>query len=122
MMQRCDVVVEEDKLTPTIKSLDFITDLDVNDDSLLEVIIYSSTQTSLFWMKQYEPFISGFGWNSKFWIYIVLYVYTVSSIVGIYEFYKLKKLNDKYSKEKLLKEEVMAGNASNSENQIELKV
>jgi len=125
LMQRCDVVVEHEVPSKKLTSYDFITEIDLNEDSLVEAIVYSESKSTLFWMKQYEPFISGFGWNSHFWIYLIVYIYIVGSIVGIYEFLKLKKLNDKYvlekSQDKFLKEE-QAGNVSSSDNNIELKI
>ena len=69
LMQKCDIVVEvDDYLTEGLKTYDFITEIDVNDDSLVELVVYSTSKSSLFLMKQFEPFLTGFGWNSQFWI------------------------------------------------------
>jgi hypothetical protein len=122
-MVKCDMVIEDDKLSPEKKTYDFITEIDVNEDNFIELIIYSNSLSSLYWMKQSEPFITSFGWNAKFWIYLIIFIYTASSIVGIYEFYKLKRLNDKFAQEKALLKEEQSGNASSySDNQIEMKV
>lgn len=125
LMQRCDVVVEHEVPSEMLTTYDFITEVDLNEDALVEAIVYSESKSTLFWMKQYEPFISGFGWNSQFWIYLIIYLYIVSSIVGIYEFLKLKRLNDEYvmekSQDKFLKEE-HERNVSCSDYNIELKI
>ncbi len=103
-MKKCDIVVDQESDSNTAK-YDFLVDIDINSDSVVELIIYSNDKTSLYWVKKYVPFISGFGWNSDFWIYIILYIYILSSIVGIFEFYKLKKLNDELTKNNLVKNE-----------------
>ena len=92
-MKKCDIVIDEDSEL-NINSYDFLMEIDINSDSNVELIIYTNEKSSLYWLKKYVPFISGFGWNSDFWIYVILYIYLLSSIVGIFEFYKLKKLND----------------------------
>jgi hypothetical protein len=103
-MKKCDIVVDQESDSNTAK-YDFLVDIDINSDSVVELIIYSNDKTSLYWVKKYVPFISGFGWNSDFWIYIILYIYILSSIVGIFEFYKLKKLNDELTQNNLVKNE-----------------
>ena len=104
-MKKCDIVIDQDSVLNVIQ-YDFLMDIDINSDSTVELIIYSNEKSSLYWLKKYVPFISGFGWNSDFWIYVILYIYILSSIVGIFEFYKLKKLNDELSKNNLVKNEI----------------
>lgn len=105
-MIQCEIVIEKKK-----KELDyeFILDIDVNNDEYPEFILYSSVSSSLYWIKKYIPYLTGFGWNSKFWIYLTLFIYILSSIVGIVEFFHLKRLNDQMIQEKLLKEEHSSG-------------
>ena len=103
-MKKCDIVIDEDSEL-NINSYDFLMEIDINSDSNVELIIYTNEKSSLYWLKKYVPFISGFGWNSDFWIYVILYIYLLSSIVGIFEFYKLKKLNDELSNNNLVKNE-----------------
>lgn len=103
-MEKNDVVVDKVKdFTRKDKSYELIIDLDINFDGHPEFILYY--QNSLFLIKRYTPFLTGFGWNSNFWIYVCIYIYTVCSIIGLYEFFKLSTLNQKIRKEKLLKTE-----------------
>lgn len=67
-----------------------IVSTDINNDYFNEFILYSID--SLYLIKKYTPYISGFGWNSGFWIYICIYIYIISSIIGLCEFYKLSGL------------------------------
>lgn len=101
-MTKCDIVVDQQNSDTLSLDYHFIVDVDINGDLYPEFIIYSSRDTCLYWIKKYVPYLSGFGWNSNFWIYIIIYIYIVSSIVGMWEFYRLKKLNDQISMEKLL--------------------
>lgn len=103
-MVKCNIVVDQQGAD---NSLDyhFILDIDINNDDYPEFILYSSRDNSLYWIKKYEPNLTGFGWNSNFWIYLIVYIYFISSFIGMFEFYRLKKLNDKMAAEKLLKEE-----------------
>jgi hypothetical protein len=99
-MKKCDIVLETSN---SVFDYKFILDIDINVDGYPEFIIYSGEETTLYWIKKYVPYLSGIGWDSNFWIYMILYIYVVSSVVGLFEFYRLKKLNDQVSLEKLLK-------------------
>jgi hypothetical protein len=46
----------------------------------------------LVWLKKIQPFLTGFGWNPNFWIYLILFIYLFSALAGIYEFFMLSKL------------------------------
>jgi hypothetical protein len=100
-MTKCEIVVEQQELNEL--NYHMILDIDVNSDSYPEFILYSSEYSSLYWIKKYVAYLTGFGWKSDFWIYVMIFIYTVSSVVGIFEFYKLKKLNDTLYQEKQLK-------------------
>lgn len=98
-----NIVVDQQR-DGTGLNYDFILEIDINGDEYPEFILYSIKQNSLYWIKKYVPYITGFGWDPNFWIYMIIYIYIVSSVVGMYEFYRLKKLNDQIAEEKLLKE------------------
>jgi len=80
-----------------------IMDINVNNDNFPEFIIFSEQNSSLFWIKKYIGFISGFGWDSNFWIYLMIYIYIVSSILGIYRFLKLRNLKEEKENKKFVK-------------------
>jgi hypothetical protein len=103
-MTKCDIVVDQQKQDDKL-DYHFIIDIDINNDLYPEFIIYSGKDNCLYWIKKYVPYLSGFGWNSNFWIYICIYIYIVSSFLGMYEFYRFKRLNDQISIGKLLKTE-----------------
>jgi hypothetical protein len=123
-MTKCEIIVDKQAVTE-LMNYNVIIDIDVNGDRFPEFIVYSVKSNSLFWIKKYTPSLSGFGWNSNFWIYIIIYIYIVSSVVGIYDFYKLKKLNDKMFEDKLLKEkeiEVERDNYNENRNRLQEKI
>lgn len=99
-MTKCEIVIEKQK--ESLNNYYMILDIDVNEDTFPEFILYSSKDTTLYWIKKYVPYVTGFGWNSSFWIYMIVYIYLVSSIIGFFEFYKLKRLNDRMSSDKLV--------------------
>ena len=103
-MTKCDIVVDQQEQDDKL-DYHFIIDIDINNDFYPEFIIYSGKDNCLYWIKKYVPYLSGFGWNSNFWIYICIYIYIVSSFLGMYEFYRFKRLNDQISIGKLLKTE-----------------
>lgn len=87
-----DVVVDKVKdFTKQGNEYDLIVDLDINNDGYPEFILYY--EETLFLIKKYNPNLTGFGWNSSFWIYICIYVYVVCSVIGLIEFYKLSWLS-----------------------------
>ena len=100
-MGKNDIVIDKVKdFTRETNSYDLIIDLDINQDGYPEFILYY--YNSLFMIKKYTPYISGFGWNANFWIFVCLYIYVICSIIGLYEFYKLSWLNNRIKEEKLL--------------------
>lgn len=115
-MSKCEIVVEKQEVTDSL-NYDMIFDIDMNSDRFPEFIVYSIEENSLFWIKKYTPYLTGFGWNSNFWIYIIIYIYIVSSVVGFYDFYNLKRLNDNRFKDKLMagKSDNEVGNENNTE-------
>ena len=105
-MRKCDLVIEtQNNRNKTNYDMILDIDIDVSEDNYPEFILYSKTDSSLYYIKRYEPYISEFGWQSSFWIYLMIFIYGISSLVGFFEFYSLKKLNDEYATHKLLNEE-----------------
>lgn len=100
-MAKCEIVLENS----LFNKIDFTTimDMNVNNDDFPEFILYSEKNATLFWIKKYIDYILGFGWNSNFWIYLMIYIYILSSIVGIYRFVILKNLKEERENRKLVK-------------------
>jgi hypothetical protein len=95
-------VIVLDHLDDHIADYNMIIDIDINGDAYPEFILYSIKNASLYWMKKYVAYISGFGWDSNFWIILTIYIYIISSVVGFYQFYKLKLINDQIISDKLV--------------------
>lgn len=100
-LDKCEIVLENS----LFKSEDFsmIMDINVNNDNFPEFIIFSEKNSTLFWIKKYIGYISGFGWDSNFWIYLMIYIYIVSSILGIYRFLILRNLKAESENKKFVK-------------------
>lgn len=99
--KKCDIVLDKDDYNnTTMNDYYMLVDIDVNGDTFPEFIVYSSKQSNLYWIKKHEAYITGFGWNSSFWIYMIIYIYVVSSVIGFVEFYKLNKLHRRISSQK----------------------
>lgn len=100
-MIKSDIVIDKSKDITRNSHYKLIIDLDINNDSQPEFILYF--ENSLYLIKKYTPYLTGFGWDSSFWIYVCLYIFIVCSILGLWEFFKLNTLHNKISKEKLLR-------------------
>ncbi len=100
-MVKCEIVVENTLLLEN--DFTMIMEMDVNNDNYPEFIIWSENKSTLFWIKRYIGFISGFGWDSNFWIYLMIYIYIFSSIIGVYRFWILKNLKEENANKKLVK-------------------
>jgi len=99
-MIKCEIVIENSLFLKN--DFTMIMDINVNNDKFPEFIIYSDKNATLFWIKKYIGIISGFGWDSNFWIYLMIYIYIFSSIVGVYRFLILKNLKDENQSKKLV--------------------
>lgn len=100
-MRKSDIVIEH-QIDQNETKYEMIVDIDVNNDTYPEFILYSSYHSSLYWIKKYEPYFTSFGWEPSFWIYLMILIYIISSLIGLFEFYRLKKLNDEFALSKLL--------------------
>jgi hypothetical protein len=47
-------------------------------------------------MQRNEILLTQYGWSQAFWIYLMIGIYTMSSIIGGVEFYRIKNVNEKY--------------------------
>lgn len=101
-MVKRDLVVETLDGIKEQVGLDLIIDIDINFKDEPEFVIYNRTALTLYWIKKYEPYISGFGWDSSFWIYVIIFVYSMSLFLSAFEFLKLNKLTYLVQKEKLV--------------------
>lgn len=99
-MVKCEIVIENSLFAK--EDFTMITEINVNYDSFPEFIIYSEKYSTLFWIKKYIGYISGFGWDSNFWIYLMIYIYIACSIVGVYRFWILKNLKEEKESKKLV--------------------
>ena len=103
-MNKCEILI--DKQNETLhKGYNLILDTDINKDSYPEFILYSTDSSSLFFIQRYEPYLVEFGWKTNFWIYLMIAIYIISTSIGVFEFYSLKKLNDEYKQGKLIENE-----------------
>lgn len=112
-MDKCDIVLENSLFTNVDFSM--LMDINVNNDAFPEFIIFSEKNSSLFWIKKYIGIISGFGWDSNFWIYLMIYIYIVSSILGVYRFVILKNLKEESENSKFVPNEVLNNNEINED-------
>ena len=100
-MIKCNILIEKQNQSLN-NNYNLILDTDINKDSYPEFILYSSESSSLYFIQRYEPYLVEFGWKANFWIYLMITIYTISTIIGGFEFYNLNKLNDEYMKSKLI--------------------
>ena len=56
----------------------------------------------MIYIQRKETNITQYGWSQAFWIYLMIGIYTLASIIGSIEFYRLKNVNEKYSSLKSL--------------------
>lgn len=120
-MIKSDIVI--DKITEensNVNNYKLIIDLDINFDSQPEFILYFAEK--LYLIKKYTPYISGFGWNSSFWIYVCIYIYIVCSIIGLWEFLKLNRLNNKIYQEKKMRNDLKDKQNINTANELKNRI
>ena len=100
-MIKCNILIEKQNQSLN-NNYNLILDTDINKDSYPEFILYSSESSTLYFIQRYEPYLVEFGWKANFWIYLMIFIYTISTFIGGFEFYNLNKLNDEYMKSKLI--------------------
>jgi hypothetical protein len=114
-MKKCDIFVEKLDGGNSKNKYDIILDIDVNNDKYPEFILYSYKLKNMIYIQRQESIISQYGWSQAFWIYLMIGLYTVSTIIGGIEFYRLKKANDKFSSKVPL-----VNNEQNNSQELEL--
>jgi hypothetical protein len=50
----------------------------------------------MIYIQRIEILLTQYGWSQAFWIYLMIGIYTFSSIIGGIEFYRIKSMNEKY--------------------------
>ena len=105
-MEKCEIMIERQEGNVDTK-YDMVLDVNVhvNEGSVPEFVLYSHSSGSLVYIKRYEVYLSEFGWQADFWIYLMIFIYGISFVIGVFEFISLKQWNDKYAKRRLLNEE-----------------
>ena len=95
-MKKCEIFIE--KLNGNaISEYDVILDIDLNKDKYPEFILYSYKLQNMIYIQRSETEISQYGWSQAFWIYLMIGIYTMSTIIGGIEFFRLKNVNEKFS-------------------------
>lgn len=67
-----------------------LSDIDLFDDGTMSLMILQE-DGSLFLMRRLEPYLKGFGWNTNFWIIVIVYTFVLSLLLGILHFHGLSK-------------------------------
>jgi hypothetical protein len=96
-MKKCEIFIEKLNGNDKKSEYDVILDIDLNKDKYPEFILYSYKLENMIYIQRKETMISQYGWSQAFWIYLMIGIYTLATIVGGIEFYRLKNVNEKYS-------------------------
>ena len=96
-MKKCEIFIEKLNGNDIKSEYDVILDIDLNKDKYPEFILYSYKLENMIYIQRKETMISQYGWSQAFWIYLMIGIYTLATIVGGIEFYRLKNVNEKYS-------------------------
>ena len=97
-LNKCNIFIEKLNHDDSENGYDFILDVDLNNDNYPEFLLYSSKEKSLLYIQRSEKNIISYGWSQRFWIYLMIGIYSISTILGIAEFYRLKTVNEHFSK------------------------
>ncbi len=96
-MKKCEIFIEKLNGNDINNEYDIILDIDLNKDKYPEFILYSYELENMIYIQRKETIISQYGWSQSFWIYLMIGIYTLATIVGGIEFYRLKNVNEKFS-------------------------
>jgi hypothetical protein len=94
---KCDIFIEKLNGDDIDNEYDIIIDIDLNKDLYPEFIIYSYKLENMIYIQRKETILTQYGWSQSFWIYLMIGIYTMSTIIGGLEFYRLKNVNEKFS-------------------------
>ena len=95
-MVKCEIFIDKNNGNDMNDSYDIILDIDLNNDNYPEFVLYSYKQQKMIYMQRNEILLTQYGWSQAFWIYLKIGIYTMSSIIGGVEFYRIKNVNEKY--------------------------
>ena len=95
-MVKCEIFIDKNNGNDMNDSYDIILDIDLNNDNYPEFVLYSYKQQKMIYMQRNEILLTQYGWSQAFWIYLMIGIYTMSSIIGGVEFYRIKNVNEKY--------------------------
>ena len=104
-MTKCNIFIE--KYNGVKGEYDLILDIDLNKDKYPEFILYSYKLKNMLYIQRVDTNITQYGWSQAFWIYLMIGIYTLATIIGGIEFYRIKNVNEKYimSKSSLINNE-----------------
>ena len=96
-LTKCNIFIEKLNGDDSKSGYDLILDIDLNKDKYPEFLLYSYKAQNMIYIQRVETNITQYGWSQAFWIYLMIGIYTLSSIIGVLEFYRIKNVNEKYS-------------------------
>ena len=95
-MVKCDIFIDKYNGNDMGNAYDIILDIDVNNDNYPELVLYSYKKKKMIYIQRNEILLTQYGWSQAFWIYLMIGIYTMSSIIGGFVFYRIKNVNAKY--------------------------
>jgi hypothetical protein len=95
-MVKCEIFIDKYNGNDMNDLYDIILDIDLNNDNYPEFILYSYKLEKMIYIQRIEILLKQYGWSQAFWIYLMIGIYTFSSIIGCIEFYRIKKINENY--------------------------
>jgi len=95
-MIKCEIFIDKYNTNETNNEYDIILDIDLNNDDYPEFVLYSYKMKRMVYLQRNEILLTEYGWSQAFWIYLMIGIYTMSTIIGGMEFYRIKFYNEKY--------------------------
>ena len=95
-MSKCEIFIDKYNGNDMNDAYDIILDIDLNNDNYPEFVLYSYKLEKMIYIQRIEILLTQYGWSQAFWIYLMIGIYTFSSIIGGIEFYRIKNMNEKY--------------------------
>ena len=95
-MVKCEIFIDKYNGNDMNDLYDIILDIDLNNDNYPEFILYSYKLEKMIYIQRIEILLKQYGWSQAFWIYLMIGIYTFSSIIGGIEFYRIKIYNENY--------------------------
>ena len=95
-MVKCEIFIDKYNGNDMNDLYDIILDIDLNNDNYPEFILYSYKLEKMIYIQRIEILLKQYGWSQAFWIYLMIGIYTFSSIIGGIEFYRIKIKNENY--------------------------